>query len=341
MRFSLLLIVSLAASFLVLAMGALAVACTDSSVIVGISPITGIQVRSDVIIAGKGCGTGPTQVYKYVAVVTDQDGVVRAAATYDCFSDGLFQSLPHADSGLYNFDFSVDVYAFNAADFNGEAAPHLGCDGLPAGGTIALGDVVGGVLNCPTSRYWTGQNLNFTWSTSCTTTQQPGVEVVAVCEPLHSPGTDGFLVLPTDVFPKQGGGTYACGPDPANPAQYVSVQASLRPGAAPPPPQGDAGSDAQAADAAHDASDAGDADAGADAGDSGETGPPGTRVLAAACPSPITFNRLATPSDHVVDVELFSVPDDAGAVTTIGRATCRGTTSSPFGLVTATCEPAP
>ncbi|WP_394848829.1 hypothetical protein LZC95_15410 [Pendulispora brunnea] len=308
LRFLLLLIGSLS---MYLAFSVLAVACTDTTTLPGIDPITGIQIRSDVITAGKGCGTGDTQVYKYTAVVTDTDGLVRAAATYDCFADGVFQALTQSDSGF--LDFNVDVYAFNAKTF---------------GDGSAVAAVVNQVTNTDhqLDRFWAGRTLTFTWDTNCQTTQQSDVEVVAVCEPLRDAGSDGIIVLPAS-FTRQDGTPAGCN------AGAASVRASVRgiPTAQPPPM--DAG-----ADASKDAGDAAPSDAG-DAGNAGDGGTTPAQGTLFPCPNEVRFTRVKAPADHTIDVELLGVPADAGAPPpSLGRTTCRGSVA-PFVSTTATCDP--
>jgi len=83
---------------------AFVVACSGSGSTAGIPPITGIVVRAETLTAGRGCGTGPTQLFKYAAVVygstggdPNDEGTYRAPVTagvYDCFADGTFVELP-------------------------------------------------------------------------------------------------------------------------------------------------------------------------------------------------------------------------------------------------------
>src|SRR5215472_3860391 len=93
-------------------------ACVDNTT-VGLTPTTGIVVRSDTLVAGYGCGVGPNEVYKYVAVIVEPDasgapnGPVVAAQVYDCFADATFVSLNASDSGSLTFD--VLVYAYDKA----------------------------------------------------------------------------------------------------------------------------------------------------------------------------------------------------------------------------------
>ncbi|WP_394821092.1 hypothetical protein [Pendulispora albinea] len=317
---------------------ALAVACSTTSGGYLYYPTRGIQVRADSITQGKGCGTAPTQVYKYVAVVSDADGMVRAASLNDCFADAVFQQLaPSADGGFYNF--YVDVYAFNAADY---AKPQRALADGGAGGTVA--DVVAeiatgdGAADHRGDRHWAGRTLKLTWETDCAAVQEAGVEVIAVCKPLVNAGSNATIQLPTAAFPGTEGG-FSCDSDTKKKGAFTLVRASLR-GLKPPPPSGDGGTeDAGNTDAGDASADAGDA--GADAGNTPDASPP--PVLGAfegTCPKPIVMDRVPAPADHVLDVELLQRPEDGGPPMSKGRAVCRASTKL-YESVTAQCEPAP
>jgi len=152
------------------------VACTTDTDSGAITPITGIAIRADSLVQGFGCGTAPTQIYKYAAVVTyavDAGPVCTeagAASTFtglfDCFADGVFPNLPACATGSQSFQ--LDVYAYNQADYaaadaNGQLESEV--TGDPA--TFAQ-------LVASTA----------TWTTTCEATQQANVEVLAVCAPL-------------------------------------------------------------------------------------------------------------------------------------------------------------
>src|SRR4051794_11548587 len=141
---------------------AVAYACSGTDATTGITPITGIQIRADALVAGRGCGRDPGQVYKYTAIVTYQTtGAVAATATYDCFADGEFQNLPASRTG--DFAFVVKIFAYNTAAYEAQA-----------GAISAIG-------SDPASF----ANLAPTWSSACTATQQSNIEVIAVCDPLR------------------------------------------------------------------------------------------------------------------------------------------------------------
>ncbi len=329
-----LLFLSIGVSITGLVAGAV-VACSTDVATFGVAPITGVQIRSDSITQGKGCGTAPSQVFKYTAVVTDFDGVVRAAGSYDCFADGLFQALTPSDSGYFNF--TVDVYAFNQDDYNAmlAALPVLNYPCTPDGGhdpmppadvyaAIWLNQVGnpdpndGGVGNNGVlkalDRYWLPRNLPkpFTWETNCSTVQQPGVEVVAVCNPLRSAGNDGVVQINTSSFTTPAG-TFNC--DAKN-AGFGTVTASVLG----PAPVSDAGPTSDAGD------DAGPSDAGTVV----------LQTISVDCPQPLVFKQLSAPGNHTFQVDL------SNAATPIpgARATCTAnTTPFPSPVPVANCGP--
>jgi hypothetical protein len=152
--------------------------CPSTATTTGYTPITGIVIRSSALVAGYGCGTGPSQVYRYAAIVYfAADGGAQAtlvANVFDCFTDGVFENLPVADGG--GQDFIVSIRAYNFASFPRE----LQC--LPTGGPCAAQDPM--TLLADAARA--------TWATTCAATQQQGIPVLAVCQPLapQEAGTD-------------------------------------------------------------------------------------------------------------------------------------------------------
>ena len=150
------------------------------------TPITGILLRSEQIVAGHGCGTGPNQVYKYAAVlsytaapVTDdaaakrrggggRGGADQAAAfstVVPCYTDGVLSNLPPNADNSESFD--ITIYAFNQASY-----PSALDDLAFADDAGAVVTVIGGA----------------NWTTTCAATQQSGITVVALCQPLEPVG---------------------------------------------------------------------------------------------------------------------------------------------------------
>lgn len=201
------------------------VACSESTGVGGIPPVTGIVIRAESLTQGRGCGTGASQVFRYAAVVYGMDGagnftVPRAANVFDCFTDGTFVQLAPVNGSL---DFRVDVfvytqpaYASQKATIDNASAPE------PPLPTDANPNPVAPALAVKTAL----EGTTPTWTTSCTATQQPDVRVLAACNPLAAgtgglggqtdAATDGggdagaIVTLSLGSFPNAEGGTYRC-----------------------------------------------------------------------------------------------------------------------------------
>jgi hypothetical protein len=163
--------------------------CTTTAATTTFVPITGVVVKSAGLVAGFGCGQGPTEVFRYVGVLNyaaPADAGADAAVpigqgspwtnAFECFTDAVFENLPALDG---NLNFTVTIYAYDQTAY--EAAglpPDLGCiaGAPPDGGGCPLG-------NLPFS---TAQASQANWTTTCQATQQLGVPVLAVCAPLTS-----------------------------------------------------------------------------------------------------------------------------------------------------------
>lgn len=301
-------------------------ACGDSNTTTGITPITGIQIRSDSLVAGKGCGREPGQVFKYVAAVyhaSDDGGATGdplAVATYDCFTDALFQNLAASPTG--QFSYALTVLAFNAGAYDAQSA---GIDGAAAnGGAIGA--------------------LKPTWTTSCTATQQSDIEVLAVCAPLGLAPGDGAITVATDAFKLPSteidGAVvqHGCGDPDGYAIVEVALGGSLVEGdggaaeGGPPPPDA-AGGDAAGAG---DAGDGGPSDAGNTAADAGgaDAGPitdggAAVTTKSATCPDPITFAPLPVLSRFQLDVALRHADGTLAARTSCHADTSPGVASAP------------
>jgi hypothetical protein len=180
--------------------GAAALAsCTNSSTTTTYTPITGILIQSQALVAGFGCGQGGSQVFRYAAAVSfapaqdggqvGLDGEEAGAPVeqmdmpltniFDCFVDGVFENLPTSDAG--SLTFTVTIYAYNMALYDKAGLPaSLGCPpaqdgGLCTPGTVPLTDA---------------QKKLAPWTTTCIATQQSGTPVIAVCGPLEAPATE-------------------------------------------------------------------------------------------------------------------------------------------------------
>lgn len=178
-------------SLAIAAVGTLAapLACTSTSSSETIVPVTGITVRAETVTAGKGCGRGATQVFKYGVVVFGRNPATNALDSfvagnvYDCFADGTFLDLP-ATGG--SFQFGVAVYAYNEAAFRA------------AGGDAAVRAAVQNPATIAAT--------NPTWSTKCDASQIELVESLAVCDPLEA-GTPApaSVVVGTATFQGEAG----------------------------------------------------------------------------------------------------------------------------------------
>jgi len=146
------------------------------------TPPTGIQIDSQQLVAGVGCGPGPGQVYAYAAIVGPPEpdggdgtsGTAITSGVFACFSDALFTNLPSPDGGPD--DFGLNIFAYDRASFPAELA---GCENVPL--TMACPGDDASVVG----RY----KAQATWKTYCRATQYQGVPQIAQCTPLES--TDG------------------------------------------------------------------------------------------------------------------------------------------------------
>jgi hypothetical protein len=173
--------------------------CSGTSASDTLTPITGITVRAETLTAGRGCGTGGTQVFKYAVVVfgkNEQDGkfdLRMASGVYDCFTDAQFVNVP-ASAG--SFDFNLQVFAYSAQAYQ------------------AAGDanVKAAALN-PGSLPQTNPSL----TTTCTAQELDQVQSLAVCQPLTegsgavgAPSQPASVVLSLASFATSTGTSLAC-----------------------------------------------------------------------------------------------------------------------------------
>lgn len=211
--------------------------CSGTSSSTNTVVVTGITIRAETLTAGRGCGTAPSQVFKYAAVVFGEGntpGVLDqplVTNTYDCFADVTFVNLPTPNG---NANYRLDVFLYNADAANA----------FPGLATISA-SVPGDALPQLTAL----QGSNPTWTTNCAATQLSQVQTLAVCQPVvgGTAGLDGgtpptaLITLDTSTFQTASGGVATCGAAT------------------------DAGTDADAGDADTDASADASADAEADA----------------------------------------------------------------------------
>jgi len=180
------------------------VGCGSSTTTESVPPLTGIAVRAETLTAGRGCGRGATQVFKYAVAVRGKFGnpdQVLASSVYDCFADGSFIDLPAAAPGTTS-EYDLTVHVYNEAAYRA------------AGGDAAVRAAVESAAP-PTT--------NPTWTTTCGAIQIQFVQALAVCQPL-AVGAGGTtpapaaVVLATSTFPGGEAGTLTCEVD------YVTVR---------------------------------------------------------------------------------------------------------------------
>jgi hypothetical protein len=192
--------------------------CPTTSTLTAYTPITGIVIHSADLVAGHGCGMGQDQVYKYVAVLAYSDSnrqadgstkpttsiVPYSSTVVSCYADGIFSNLqPSTTSNPY--DFTVYVYAYNAASF----PPALACTPDSAGGCP-------GDNPCSTATPCdAGVEPRYppSWTATCSAIEQAGVPALATCgrlEPVTAPTT---ITIGTQAFPTTDGGVVSCRTD--------------------------------------------------------------------------------------------------------------------------------
>ncbi len=163
--------------------------CTNTSTATLYTPITGIVIRSSDLVAGHGCGTGPDQVYAYVAVLAHavSPGVPYTSIVVPCYTDGVLSNLQPAivtDDAGNSFDlldYKLYIFAYNSRSFPASLActpPQLtgNCPGDQPDASARAAAVDGGTIlpiHPPN------------WTTTCTAIEQQGIPVLADCEPLE------------------------------------------------------------------------------------------------------------------------------------------------------------
>lgn len=158
-------------------------ACSSSSSS-SLPPTTGVLIRAETLTAGRGCGEDPTQLFKYVVVVfgygdpamgdaggpdptaRSSYGVPVTSNVFDCFTDGVFISLPPQNGSS---TFRLEVYAYNELAYEASRA--------------TIEDVAASADDL--------HGTSPTWTTECMATQQQKVQALATCDPL-APGLSGL-----------------------------------------------------------------------------------------------------------------------------------------------------
>jgi hypothetical protein len=160
--------------------------CDSSTAVLSYTPYQGINIDSASLVAPFGCGTGPGQVYRYVAAVSELPatpdasdasdasrladagaGQVLATGVFDCFYDGVFEGLPPPPAS-----FGVVIYAFTFAE---SAEAGIACDSEAS--------------PCVPPQVDAGATFSgYSWTTTCTVTEETAASVYAFCNPLQAPG---------------------------------------------------------------------------------------------------------------------------------------------------------
>ncbi|AKV01420.1 hypothetical protein AKJ09_08083 [Labilithrix luteola] len=162
--------------------------------------VTGVVIRAETLTANRGCGTNPSQVFKYAAVVFGQgaNGELDqpiVSNVYDCFTDVTFVNLPTPNG---NANYRLEVFLYNADAANA---------------FTGLGTVSASTNAAAQTALTSLQGSNPTWTTNCTATQISQVQTLAVCQPVigGSAGLDGgtppiaLVTLDTNSFATDSG----------------------------------------------------------------------------------------------------------------------------------------
>jgi hypothetical protein len=263
---------------ILLACVAVFVACSGSGASTGIPPITGIVIRAETLTTGRGCGRGPTQLFKYAAIVygytdgpADVKGSYRDPITsgvYDCFADGTFVELQEHNGST---TFRIEVFAYSEPAYEAARA------------TIDAAGTNGAAL----------RETSPTWTTACTATQLRDVQALAVCEPLVSGLAPSSIILRTGAFSR------------ANGTSTICVRTILA----------DAGADGgDAGDASTDAAIDADTDAAAEGGADGGL-PPSGLAFSTVRVTATTAGTTVVPQTDVLCPDTFVIPNALADVT--------------------------
>jgi hypothetical protein len=175
------------------------VGCGSSAAVPPYTPYQGINIDSASLVAPFGCGMGPGQVYRYVASVSELPaipdasdaanaslladagrdasdagrvseagaGQVLATGVFDCFYNGVLEGLPPPPAS-----FAVVIYAFTFAE---SAEAGIACDSEAS--------------PCVPPQVDAGAAFSgYSWTTTCTATEEASDSVFALCNPLQAPG---------------------------------------------------------------------------------------------------------------------------------------------------------
>jgi hypothetical protein len=328
-----------------LAAAALAAACAASTTATPVTT-TGIVMPASTLTTQRGCGTAPSNVFKYAVVVFAYEGndasisagtsynFAIAGQTFDCFTDGVFVQLPVWNGST---SYRLEVYAYNQSAWNAQEAAVT--TAVATTNASAASDAATAASSKAASTAL--QSTSPTWTTQCRVTQSGEVETLATCDPVLA-GTAGVaggsiapttITVPTASFKLADGTTATC-----NPAAVTSAPAS-----------GDGGDGGDAGDAA-DTGDAGDAgDAGVSPGGGADAGAPGDGgagvefarvrirwrtaavvgpVVDVPCPGSSAIPVLSDPETYTIDIGLLDSAGNPIGTTECSAVTQTGTASS-------------
>jgi hypothetical protein len=202
-----------------------------------IQPITGVTVRAETLIAGRGCGIEATQLFKY-AVVVYARGEFAAANIYDCFTDGTFVELP--DIGVSRY--TMEVFAYSRAAYVASGSNAIDAlMGRLNGNQAALRADAGGAAQreAIAADLRVLRSTKPTYSTTCSAEQLGLVQTLAVCQPLQlgsagigAPTGVAAAVLSLGTFPStdvNDAGVVTAGVVTCD-DEYVTVRSTVRVG---------------------------------------------------------------------------------------------------------------
>jgi hypothetical protein len=163
--------------------------CTNNVTALAYTPITGVVIHSQDLVAGHGCGMGPGQVYAYVAVLSQQNmpDVPEVSTVVNCYTDGVLSNLGY-DAGAHPapdaamFAYYLHIYAYDYASF----PPSLACTPPIANG-VCPGDNPDATTLAAQSGGEAGIPPRYppTWTTTCTANEYAGEPMLANCKPLE------------------------------------------------------------------------------------------------------------------------------------------------------------
>jgi hypothetical protein len=163
--------------------------CTNNVTALAYTPITGVVVHSQDLVAGHGCGTGPEQVYAYVMVLAPQNNrdFAEYSTVVSCYTDGVLSNLPY-DAGANpapdadTYAYVLYIYAYNYASF----PPGLACS-PPITNSQCPGDSPDATTTAakPGSDAGIPPRYPPTWTTRCTAHEYGGEPMLADCLPLE------------------------------------------------------------------------------------------------------------------------------------------------------------